>query len=124
MEKTTTLKPKITSICKALVLSYGITSLMLLLLAFLLYKFHLDEKQVGFGIIAIYLLSCFIGGLYMGKKTGNKKFLWGFLHGCIYFIVLLCISAITNKTAPNFTSQLAIALGMCVLGGTIGGMVS
>ena len=42
--------------------------LMLLLLALLLYKMGLGENQVNLGILIIYIVSCFLGGFYLGKK--------------------------------------------------------
>ena len=61
---------------KALFVMYFITGALLLLLAFLLFKLQLSEEIVTIGILAAYVLSTFVGGLYIGKKMQSKKFLW------------------------------------------------
>lgn len=124
MERTETAKPKILSVLKTLILSYVITALMLLLLAFLLYKFHLGEQIVNVGVLAVYVLSCFAGGFYIGKKVGSKKFLWGFLAGVLYFMLLLVLSMVMNKSGLSYSQQLVIAFAACAAGGTMGGMIS
>lgn len=124
MGKTEAPKPKMLSMLKALILSYAVTALILILLAFLLHKFHISEQMVNIGIILVYVLSCFLGGLYIGKKAGNRKFLWGFLMGLLYFILLLIISVIMNKSPLVYSQQMVIAFAMCAAGGTVGGMIS
>ena len=47
---------------KALVASYIVTGLLLLLTAGLLYRFELSEGKVRIMIIVTYILSCFAGG--------------------------------------------------------------
>ena len=54
-------------VLKALLVSYIVTGVLLLVLAMLLYKFELDEKTVSAGIVAIYVASTLIGGLVLGK---------------------------------------------------------
>jgi len=51
-----------------LLATYIITALMLLLLAFLVYQFHLGEKVVDIAIIGVYVLVNFLAGFFMGKK--------------------------------------------------------
>ena len=53
-------------IMKALLVSYLVTGLLLLLIAGLLYRFRLDEGKVQIGIIATYILSCFSGVFVAG----------------------------------------------------------
>ena len=62
---------------KALLLSYVVTGVLLLGLAFLLYKLGLGESQVNLGIMITYILSCLAGGFYMGRKGKTRRFLWG-----------------------------------------------
>ena len=62
---------------KALLLSYVVTGILLLGLAFLLYKLGLGESQVNLGIMITYILSCLAGGFYMGRKGKTRRFLWG-----------------------------------------------
>jgi len=64
---------------KALLVSYVVTGLLLLLIAGLLYRFQLDEGKVQIGIILTYILSCFAGGFLTGKMMKSRQFLWGVL---------------------------------------------
>ncbi|MEE1196220.1 MAG: TIGR04086 family membrane protein [Lachnospiraceae bacterium] len=124
MEKTSTTGQKILMVIKTLILSYVMSGLILLLLAFLLYKFQLSEQAVKAGVLAVYVISCLAGGWYIGRKIGSRKFAWGFLAGILYFVVLLVVSMILNRSAVVYSQHLVTAFAMCILGGTIGGMIS
>ena len=63
---------KIMWMLKAMLASYIVTGLLLLLLTFLLYQFKLDEQTVVAGIVVIYVVSTFIGGLILGKLTKKR----------------------------------------------------
>lgn len=115
-------KPAI--ILKALVISYILTAILLLLLAFLLFKFELDEGKVSIGIIIIYLLAGAVGGFFVGKKTGSQKFLWGMVLGAVYFILLLVISLIAGHGIQTQPMQLVTTGCLCIGGGMLGGMLS
>lgn len=115
---------KLSAILKSLVLSYIITALLLLFLAFLLFQFRLDEGKAAIGIIIIYLLSCFAGGFFAGKKCGSRKFLWGLAVGCIYFFVLLAVSALTEKGLSAQPGQIVTTFLLAGGGGMLGGMLS
>ena len=77
MEQTMSKNAKPLLMMKALVLAYAVTGILLLVLAFLLYKLGLGESQVNLGIMVIYILSSLLGGFYMGKKVKIRRFLWG-----------------------------------------------
>lgn len=100
------------------------TFAMLLLLALLVYKFHFEDSVIHTGILVIYFISNFIGGLIIGKVKKEKKFLWGFLTGLSYFILLSIASFIALS---GFYSSLSAALSAffcCILGGIVGGMLA
>ena len=77
---------------KALLCAYAVTGILLLILAFLLYKAGLSEENVNAGILLVYVISTFSGGFVIGKLSGARKFLWGLLSGVLYFVLLLLIS--------------------------------
>ena len=64
---------KAKAVLKSLLCSYTLTGVLLLILAFLLFKMDLSEAAVSVGIIVIYILSCFLGVLLLGRKM--KKML-------------------------------------------------
>lgn len=115
---------KMSAILKSLVVSYIITIAMLLVLTFLLFQFELDEGKVSVGIILVYLLSCFIGGFFAGKKCGSRKFLWGLAVGGIYFTLLLVLSLAVKHGISAQPAQMLTTLMLCAGGGMLGGMLS
>lgn len=109
---------------KVLIVQYIITGLLLFLLSFLMLKFDLSNGIITAGIIAIYILSCFIGGFLVGKTADQKRFLWGLGMGVIYFIVLLLLTLLFNTVAGIDTTRMIYSFFICTFSGMIGGMLS
>lgn len=124
MDKMLKVNSKAGMVLKALLAAYVITGLLLLLLAFLLLKFQLKEGVISVGILIIYVLSCFIGGFIIGKKTGEKKYLWGLLLGASYFVLLTVISLLVNKELQSEVGNFFTVFCMCLGSSALGGMVS
>lgn len=111
-------------IAKALIFSYIVTAVILLLLSFILYKAQIPSGVVSVGVILAYILSTFVGGFFIGKKVEARKFIWGLVIGAIYFFIIIIISIILNKAAFGSAGSMVTVLGMCLLGGMLGGMIS
>lgn len=109
---------------KNLVLSYILTLLILLILAFFLYKVGLTEKTVSVCVIVTYVASTFVGGFLTGKKLKKMKFLWGLAVGVAYFVVLVILSLIGGRAGTMFNREFMTTLLLCAGGGMLGGMVS
>ena len=58
---------------KSLLFSYILTGVMLVVLAFLLYKLGLSEKIVSIAIIVIYVAATLFAGFVTGKKMQNRR---------------------------------------------------
>ena len=114
---------KVISFIKCLLIAYALTGVMLLLLAFLLYRFNLSENIVSSGIIGIYAISSFVAGFLAGKSLVNRKFIWGLLEGILYFAILLFMSIISNRSMSNMTEQMLTAFLICGASGMLGGML-
>ena len=115
---------KLMQVLKCLLASYIVTGLLLLLLTFIVYKSEPDEQLVTGGIVAIYVISTFIGGLIIGKLMGVRKFIWGMLIGVVYFLMLFAISyGVYREFSTNGLSIITTMI-LCVGGGTLGGMLS
>ncbi len=96
---------------------------LLFILAGLMYVVHLPQSQVSFGIFFIYILSCFVGGFFTGKKMKVRRFLWGFGFGVCYFLLLLIISIVLgNNITSNINHTISVLL-TCALSGMIGGII-
>ncbi len=109
---------------RGLVLAYGLTVVLLMVLALILLKLQPDMSTTETGILVVYVLSCFGGGWYCGRKAGQKKFLWGMLTGVLYFAVLCAVSGMSEHAFQAGLSQSLIAFVMCAAGGMIGGMLA
>ena len=117
-------KSSLRIIIRTIFITYILTAIFLLLLAFGLYQLHLSESQVNLGINVIYIVTCFIGGVLAGKAAKVKRFLWGFFSGTAYFLVLLAVSFLIHQSIGSNMNELALIFAMCAGSGTIGGMIS
>ena len=108
---------------KAFVISALITAVLLLLCAFLLLKTGLSEQILGVILAGVDALAVFAGGVYLGKKAGHQKFLWGLIFGVLYFLVYLLLSFLIGGPKLQVASVLKSLLVMAA-GGMIGGMIS
>ena len=70
---------KMAILIRAQLTAWVVTALLLLLMALLLFKLELNESKVSLGMTAVYVLSCFFGGLAAGKG-GKKKIPLGASH--------------------------------------------
>lgn len=124
MLKKLTFSSRLTFVLKSLLISYLLTAGLLLLLALFLYKFSLTEKIVSLCITGIYILVTFLAGFLAGKREGSKKFLWGLMMGCLYFIILTLVSLIVNHGMGELSSGFFTTLVLCAGSGMLGGMLS
>lgn len=109
---------------KCMLGAYVLTAGLLLLLAFMLYRFGLSEKVVSVCIIAIYILVTFFAGLLAGKREGKRKYLWGLVMGVLYFGILAAVSLIVNKGVEDVAGNMMTVFFLCAGSGMLGGMVS
>ncbi len=100
------------------------TFAMIFLLAVIIFKFHINDSVINNCILVIYFLANFIGGLIIGKVKKEKKFLWGFLTGLTYFIILSIASFIVLQSFYSAPLPAVFAFLCCILGGMAGGMIS
>ena len=124
MEKKIIDSGKIIFVMKCMFTAYLLTAGLLLLLALMLYRFGLSEKVVSICIIVIYIAVTFLAGFIAGKKTGEKKFLWGLARGCIYFLILTAVSVVVNKGMAEDMGNLLTVFMLCGGSGMLGGMLS
>ena len=109
---------------KALLASYIVTGILLLLLTMALYKMELNEKMVSAAIVAIYVMATLIGGILIGKMAKVKRFIWGLGLGIAYFALLLLITLGVYHTLNGDGANLVTTFILCAGGGMVGGMIS
>ena len=68
---------------RALIVTYILSGILLVTLSFALYKFRLPENQVDLAVYAVYILSCFFGGVIAGKTMRTRRFFWGLVLGVL-----------------------------------------
>ena len=115
---------KVIFIIKCILGAYILTAGLLLLLAFMLYRFGLSEKVVSICIIAVYIIVTFLAGLLAGKREGRKKFLWGLVMGALYFGILVAVSLVVNRGLEDVAGNLMTVFFLCAGSGMLGGMIS
>ncbi len=115
---------KVIFIIKCMLGAYILTAGLLLLLAFMLYRFGLSEKVVSICIIAVYIIVTFLAGMLAGKREGRKKFLWGLVMGALYFGILVAVSLVVNRGLEDVAGNLMTVFFLCAGSGMLGGMIS
>ena len=100
---------------------YVTTMILLLLLALVLFKMEPQEIVTKIWLIAVYIISGFLGGFLIGKR---RKFLWGCLMGVLYFGILFAVSLLLYKGLTGDIMHLLTTLVLCTASGTVGGMIS
>ena len=109
---------------KAAVMACLCSGAILVILAFMLYQWDIGENVVHLGILFIYWVSTFIGGIFAGKMIKEKRFLWGLCVGCIYFLVLIFLSLFKGIPADKTVTAYITTALICLGGGMLGGMIS
>ena len=112
------------SVGKILIVMYGVTAMLLFLLAFLLQKLQWERGMISIGISIVYLLSCFVGGFFIGKTMGRQKFLWGILLSVCYVLTMMAVSLIFQHGFHSSGMACLTNVCLCLGGGMLGGMVS
>lgn len=112
------------SLGKILLVMYGITILLLCVLAWLMYKGIFQGNLISGGIIVIYVLCSLVGGFCMGKYAGSKKYIWGILFGLAYITGIFILSVILNGGVMLPLAKAGIRFLIGIASGMIGGMIS
>lgn len=112
------------SLGKILLVMYGITAILLFLLAVLVQRLGWASSAISIGICIVYVISCFVGGFLAGKVQRSKKFIWGILMGLMYVVILLVITLFVKQGFSGAVSDFVTNLILCLGGGMIGGMLS
>ena len=110
-------------ILEGLLFSYIITGLLLLIISFMMLKLELSSTVISGSINFAYIASAFTGGFFIGKKTEQKKFIWGLVVGVFYFVILVLVSLIMNTGSLPLGSFFTVLI-ITSLSGMLGGMIS
>lgn len=116
------MKGKVKNFLLVLGIMFVCSALLLLLLTTIIWKMDGGGKLLSGGVIAVYVISCILGGAIVGKVMGKQKFLWGMVIGLLYFVILLLIGIFVLRI--NMTGNVQIISGgmICCISGMVGGM--
>lgn len=112
---------KIIYVVKAFLLSVIVTIISLMAVAGMLYKGTVQNEQLKFYIFLIYFMASLVGGVYMGKKSERKRFLWGTVYGIMFFCSILLFSILVN--GGKVEGNIILPAIICAIGGMLGGML-
>ena len=84
----------------------------------------LQTHSIASAVTVIYLGSAFLGGRIAGRRTENKKYLWGLLAGMCYFAVLFLLTLILKRNIDPSSIQTITTACLCMGGGMLGGMLA
>lgn len=109
---------------KNLFLSYIVTFFMLVMLAFIVYRWELGDKTVSLVLIATYIIATLLGGFLTGKKIREKKFLWGMGLSVMYLVVFCILAVIFHGISGFVASNTITTIILCLASGMLGGMLA
>ena len=107
---------------KFIILSYIISFVLLLLLAFVLVYTDAPETISNPAVNIITLSGAFISAFLTGRSLSSKGWLFGFAAGTINIVILFALGTLFTRTPFFLASKLAFILygGIC---GAIGGII-
>ena len=124
MKEAVVLKKNVISFCVVLGLMYVLSVILLGIGAVVIWKTGATAKSISMAVILVYVLSCFGGGLLLGKKMGSRKLFWGCLIGAVYFGILLLIGLAVGNTTLTGNSWIFSGGIVCAVSGMVGGMLA
>lgn len=101
-----------------------LSAVILAVLATIIWKAEVGSSFVGGGVIAVYVISCFLGGFLMGINMGKHKFFWGLLMGAVYFGILVGAGQLIFHEPMKEGLHLVSSLLICGVAGMLGGMLA
>lgn len=109
---------------QGMLLSYLAAGILLFLFACLIYKMNLGDNIAHIGIIATYIISTVIGGIYIGKKVETKRGIWGILFGIGYVLLLMLAAMLIYHEKTAFSGHFLTVIGICLAGSILGTVLS
>lgn len=106
----------------SLIYSIGSLSIITFIITIFNYFNIISDKIIPIFNILIPIISLFIGGFYMGKKSNNKGYLEGLKLGMVFSILLLIFNFLTLSNSFKFKYLLfyLIIIVSSIMGSMIG----
>ena len=107
---------------KGFLVSFVLTALLLVVVAFVLYQTKASVEHMGGAILLVYAIASFVGGMIFSAQKDSRHYLMGGLFGLAYFIIIYGVSAVWNKSISAMFPAMLTTLLVCILAGMLGGM--
>lgn len=108
----------------SVVLAMILTVIFMLIFSGIMLSAGISGKGIGVIVILLNIIPVFVAGYYAGKKTGEKKYLWGTITALVFFILYLSISfAFRSENTLNLGQSIRTFFIM-TFSGMLGGMLS
>lgn len=108
---------------KGFLVSFVLTALLLVVVAFVLYQTKASVEHMGGAILLVYAIDSFVGGMIFSAQKDSRHYLMGGLFGLAYFIIIYGVSAVWNKSISAMFPAMLTTLLVCILAGMLGGML-
>lgn len=115
---------KLWAVFRALLVSYIVTALLLVLIAFLMYRMGFGDRTLDLLLIVVHVLATFLGGWISGKLVQEKRYLWGLAFGGAYLLVLGIVSFVLNGTIQFSAGSSLTSMIFCLAAAMLGGMLA
>lgn len=116
------MKEKVSVGVKALLVSYVVTAIILVILALLLYNLHWSATIVNLCIIGTYIIANALGSHMVAASINHQRLVIGLLFGITYFVILLLVSVLVKGAMASSVPELIKVLLVCV-GSAVGGSI-
>lgn len=108
---------------KGFLVSFVLTALLLVVVAFVLYQTKASVEHMGGAILLVYAIASFVGGMIFSAQKDSRHYLMGGLFGLAYFIIIYGVSAVWNKSISAMFPAMLTTFLVCILAGMLGGML-
>lgn len=102
-------------------LTVALAAGMFLLWIYLSFEMRLSAQLIRAGLMAVYILPCFLGARMIRRSCLPGKIFWGAFLGIAYYALLILLSFLWRKTLDIEQLQMTIPL-MCILSGIAGAL--
>jgi len=103
---------------------FVLSAVLLAVMSVVIWKTNAGAGAVSGCVIAVYIISNFIGGFMAGRKAGKHKFLWGIAVSAVYFIVLVLAGVWFMGSQPGADPEIVTGALACIISGMFGGMLA
>lgn len=109
---------------KTIVIQTLITAGLLLAFAFVIWKAGWGDSTWRTGILFVYGISSFGGGVMAGRETLVRRYRKGMAAGLLYFLLWILIRTFYGNPLAGDWENIWLVCGICAITGMLGGMLA